>query len=105
MKPISPNEVKQKRIESIPDFVIEATNNLIAKQWDGHRATVKLKDLIAETLRIKPSANSRELFEDHSFDIEPVFRKSGWTVKYDQPAYNEDYDSFYEFTPKKTKEI
>lgn len=105
MNPISPKEVLQKRIESIPDYVIEATNNLIAKKWDGYSSTVLTKDLVAEILRISKKVTRQDIFDNHFLDIEPVFRKAGWTVKYDQPAYNENYDSFYEFTPKKTKKL
>lgn len=107
MKPLSPNEVKQKRVESIPDFVIEAANNLIAKKWDGYSSTVKLDDIVTEALKIAKAqgktVSSRDLFDDHSLDIEPAFRKAGWSVKFDRPGYNESYDSYFEFTPKKTK--
>ena len=102
MKPISPNEVKQKRIESIPDFVIEAANNLIAKKWNGFSSTFKLNELVKESLKIGGDEVSREdLFDNHSFDIEPIFEKAGWKVNFDKPGYNESYDSFFEFTPKK----
>ena len=34
-------------------------------------------------------------------DFEDLYRKSGWSVSYDKPAYNENYDAFLIFNKRK----
>ena len=40
---------------------------------------------------------SKMLYEKHYLDVEDAYRKRGWIVDYDKPAYNETYDAFFEF--------
>ena len=37
------------------------------------------------------------IFEKHWLDFEDIYRKAGWFVNFDKPAYNETYDAFFEF--------
>ena len=34
-------------------------------------------------------------------DFEALYRESGWKVSYDSPAYDENYDAYFTFEPKK----
>ena len=99
--PITPNEAKDLKNHSIPDEVIQAFNDLIVENLDTYgSASVKQKaviDRITKTTNI----SSTELFSNNWLDVEEVFRKAGWTVKYDRPAYNESYDAYFEFSHKK----
>lgn len=42
-----------------------------------------------------------ELFDKGWMDIEPIYRKSGWRVEYDKPAYNETYPATFTFSKKR----
>lgn len=99
IKPIRPSEVISKKKELLPDEVLEAFNELIAKEWDGREASFKLKEvvpLIAKKLNINSaSVNSNWL------DVEDIYRKAGWKVKYDGPGYCETYDAYYVFSKNK----
>lgn len=47
--------------------------------------------------------SSDELYKKHQLDIEEVYRKAGWVVSYDKPAYNENYDAIFTFKSKTSK--
>jgi len=58
-KPITPSEITKAKKEAIPDEVFDAFNELIAKHWNGHSATIKqteVANLIASKLDIKRQA-------------------------------------------------
>jgi hypothetical protein len=42
-----------------------------------------------------------EIFDNHWMDVEALYRENGWGVKYDRPAYNEDYEPMFIFTATK----
>ena len=96
VEPISPNDVKKV----IPDFVIEAVNQLIKEKWDGKKAII-LQDDIMNIISSndpdddKPSRN--EIFNKGWLDFEDLYREKGWYVMYDKPAYNEFYKAKFIF--------
>jgi hypothetical protein len=105
MKPISPEKVQEIRINEMPEAIIQAVNELIVRKWNGHSATIKVKEIVEQYFRVSgeeqtPKARN-ELFENHHLDIEPAYRNAGWKVEFDNPAYNEDYDAYFVFTKKK----
>lgn len=107
VEPIKPYQAKQRKIALIPDFVIEAFNELITHNLSQGLATVKQKDALVliqakATLAGNP-CTSEQIYENRWFDVEPLFRKAGWKVMYDKPAYNENYDAFYQFTEKRNE--
>ena len=107
VKPLSPDEVLEKKQESIPDEMLEAINEMIVKKWNGSEATFRQEDLVALYLS-KVGENdiqkSRDkIFENHWMDFEDVYRKNGWSVEYDKPAYNESYPATFTFKKKKNK--
>jgi hypothetical protein len=97
MKPISPDEVKK----IVPDFVIEAANLLIQKNWTGSTSTFTKKDLIVEIQRLAPDLSEAEIYKQLMLDIEPIYRDIGWEVTYDSPGYQQSYDAFFRFKKKK----
>lgn len=98
-KAITPQEAICQRMDSIPDFVIEAFNQLIVENLVGKYSTVLQKDAVAKIIALSPEkVTSNEIYKRHWLDVEDVFRKAGWTVKYDKPAYNETYEPSFEFS-------
>lgn len=100
VQPIRPQEVVTKKVETIPNVVIEAFNELIAKNYTGYSATVKQDDII-KLIRSKDETISRKhIFDNHWLDVEDIYRKNGWVVEYDKPGYNESYDARFIFKKK-----
>lgn len=100
VKPISPKEVTHM----IPDFIFEAVNQLIQKKWNGKSATIKqdeIMDIVSSDNDDDPRPRRQVIFDNHWLDIEDHYRKAGWKVTYDKPAYYEDYDAFFVFSVDK----
>ena len=96
VEPISPSDVKK----FIPDFIIETVNKLIVEKWDGDKAIILQDDIMDivssnDTDIDKPSR--REVFDKGWLDFEPLYRKKGWDVEYDEPRYNGFYKEIYSF--------
>jgi hypothetical protein len=105
VKPISPKEADEKQIANIPDFIIEAANELIASNiGDSNSVDIYQKDIVELALKKAPEGmTSSEIFKKKWMDIESLFRKAGWTVRYDKPAYCESYEPYFTFTKKRLK--
>jgi len=109
VKPISPKALieARKKPDFFPPEIIEAFNELIAKNFNGHSATVDQEE--AQELAISKMAkngrkiSSKDIYNNGWMDIEPLFRDNGWEVEYDKPGYNESYEAFFVFTPKRKK--
>jgi hypothetical protein len=101
-KPISPKEVQSVKDTTIPDEIIEVFNALIIKNWNGHAAHFTQDEAMDEslkTLKVNGKDITRSMiFEYRWLDVEPMFRKQGWNVKFDKPAYNETYDANFTFS-------
>ena len=104
MKPITPKKVEQIRIHEMPEAIIQATNELIVRKWNGSSATIKIKEIVDQYFRVsgeeKTAKARQELFDNHYLDIEPAYIEAGWKVKYDGPGYNESYDAYFVFSKK-----
>lgn len=99
VKPISPKEVTLK----IHDFIIEAVNKLIQEKWDGKEAVIlqdEIMDIVSSNDEddIRPSRD--EIYDRNWLDFEDIYRKAGWNVLYDKPAYCENYKAYFKFTKK-----
>ena len=99
VKPITPKEVTEKRDSSIPDGVLKAFNDLITKHWTGSSATIK-QDEAAKLAAKNLKCSTEKLYDNHWMDVEPIYRKAGWSVKYDKPGYNESYEAYFVFSKK-----
>lgn len=103
-KPLSPKDVESAKAKTgvtIPQ-VIEAANELIAQRWDGYEARFFLHELGARA-REKLGWDKKKEFEDGDLDIEPIFRKAGWSVEFDRPGYNENYEAHFIFKKRRTR--
>jgi len=107
VKPISPSEVLEKKRDSMPEEMLEAVNELIVKKWNGREATFKQDDVLdlyfAKKGENNISMNRTKVFDNHWMDFEDIYRKEGWSVEYDKPAYNESYDATFTFKKKGSK--
>lgn len=99
MKPLSPSQVSRKAQVSIPDYVIDAINILLIKEYrNGSIITLQQKDILKEIQKVYPKVNINEVFERGWMDFEPSFRKAGWKVSYDKPGFNESGEPIYNFS-------
>lgn len=101
-KPIGPDDVVALRAVTVPDFVIDAFNACIAREFDGSSAKVLKCDVIDEILKRMPNDGtavdrSAVIYRERWLDIEPLYRAEGWDVTYDKPGYNESYAAFFVF--------
>ena len=101
VRPLSPKEVVEKKISSIPDAVFEVFNELIAKDFNGAYAIVKQKEVVK--ILVDKGLKEKEIYDNHWLDVEEIYRKAGWKVEYDKPAYNESYGAYFEFRPRDKK--
>lgn len=104
VKPISPAEVKTL----IPKEVILAFNELIAENFCRNKAVVyqnRVVERIMQKLRVSGDTETTRhmIFDRGWLDIEDLFRKSGWNVKYDKPGWDESYEAHFIFTKKAGK--
>lgn len=112
-KPFSPTDL-QKEAESfkIPDYVIQAVNELLLESCKGlekipSTITIKELDIIEKALSIANKnrdescyLNSNHLYENKFLNFEPTFKREGWLIERDAPAYYESYSTFYIFKHK-----
>ncbi len=107
-KPISPEEVMPQKLETMPDEVIQAFNEVIIKNWNGHKSKFRQGEIVAciidklrnsgmEALPSRTSGLKTMIFDNHWLDVEDAFRDEGWKVEFDKPGYCEDYDAFFVF--------
>lgn len=98
MKPVTPNQVTEFKKKQMPEGVIEAFNELIAKRWNGSTSTIMQDEIIDLIVEKVPRATRRKIFDNHWLDVEDIFREEGWKVSYDKPGYNETYEASFKFS-------
>ena len=107
MKPISPKEAEDKRIEAIAPQMVQAVNELIVENLVGNSSKVLQKDIVARYLKITngEKMSKSELHEKNQLDFESIFEKSGWKVEYEKPIYyaGEDFEAYFKFTKKRVR--
>ena len=100
MKPITPQEVAN-RLREFPDYVIAAFNKLIFGKWDGNTARISQDEAINEIICCANNMDivieRQTIFNKGWLDVEPNFRKFGWSVEFDKPGYNENYKAYWIF--------
>jgi hypothetical protein len=99
VKPISPDEVATQKSKDLPDIVMETWNSMIAQKFSNGKSEIHLKH-IRDALAVATGETPFRVRELGYLDIEEIYREAGWSVVYDQPAYNETYDAFYIFKKK-----
>lgn len=105
IKPITPAQAKAGKQDSIPDFIYEAFNKFIIDNLSiSGRSSFKQKKLveyIIDTAAINgDSLTSGIIFTNQWLDVEAIYEKQGWKVKYESPCIGESFDEYFEFIPK-----
>lgn len=102
--PITPTEAAKSLNDSLPEYVFEGVNNAIKERYRGESAfKILQKDIVEAILKVAPvGTTSTFLFDKHYMDFENHYRKAGWLITYDKPAYNECYEATFEFKAKKS---
>jgi hypothetical protein len=100
VRPITPTEAAEVHKDNIPPEVLAIVNRILAEDVKSSRIIIKQKDIVQEL--VNGGLDREEIFAKHWLDFEDIYRDAGWTVGYDKPAYNEDYEPYFEFTvPRK----
>lgn len=96
MRPITPQEVAKKKEATIPKFVLDAFDALIAEHYFDGRSVVLLKEVRERVGQVCKS---------EWFNVEDTYRAAGWKVEYDQPGYNESYPAKFTFIAQERKTV
>jgi hypothetical protein len=99
-KPIKPSEIDKTKV--IPGPVIEAFNELIQKNYNNGSSVVLMDDAL-KLVSKKMNCTEENPLDIKWMDVEDIYRKAGWRVVFDQPAYNETYPTTYCFSRKSPK--
>lgn len=108
-KVYSPEDVLKKRVETIPDYVIDAFNDLLTENYQEDEtimfAYIEQEDVIRKILEYsKDDELTREIiFKKHYLDIENLYRNNGWEVDYKKPMADEYFKAYFVFKSKKDK--
>ena len=102
MKIFTPKDAKEHKLASIPDFVYQAFNNLLAKNYDAYGTIILQGEVIKEILTVCPldSMTSQIILENKWLDVEDEYRKNGWEVEYEKQGLGESYPARFIFKPK-----
>ncbi|WP_407306564.1 hypothetical protein [Acinetobacter sp.] len=96
IKPLSPQEAKENL--AIPDFVIEAVNDLIKENFNGNGSFNLLQKDIEERISSKTQAT---IVPNWISKVQQIYKSEGWNVEYDAPGYCETYKAYLRFSPKR----
>lgn len=97
--PLTPKQAKTEFENSIPDFIINAVNSLL-KEKIGNFKNVKIfQNEILQKCNADESLK-QEIFKKKWLDIESLYCRYGWTVGYEKPAYNENFEPYFTFSEK-----
>lgn len=100
IKPVSPSQL----IQDFPEEVIQAFNNLLSAKGNNTSITILKENAVAEILRVFKDSGKEvtenEIYKNNWLDVEETYRRAGWDVHYDGPAYCESYKAFYTFNKK-----
>lgn len=102
-KVYSPEDVLKKRVETIPDYVIDAFNDLLTENYQEDETIIEQEDVIRKILEYSTDDElTREtIFKKHCLDIENLYRNNGWEVDYKKPMFNECFKAYFVFKSKK----
>lgn len=97
IKPVSPEEISPA--SAFPDSVIEVWNTLINRNYRNGKSKIYQEEA-AQALAAAHSCSETYVYDQGWLDIEEMYRKAGWRVEYDRPAYNENYRAVFYFEKK-----
>lgn len=98
VKPITPEEVQDKKNDTIPSEVVEAFNELIVENWSKVQARVTQRAAVVRIKKKLPAIPLNDLYENNWLDVEALYRKAGWKVSYESPSMDESFEPYYIFS-------
>lgn len=99
VQPITPKELDETLDKSFPEAVIKAFNQLLKENYRGKGSVnIEQEDVINLILKLDESLSKNVIFDKKYLDIEPLYRKYGWKVKYECPDRDENFDSYFVFS-------
>ena len=69
-RPITPEEVRARRIDFIPSIIFETINTMICEEFDGKSVTLKQDDILNRVCNECSGLTRQEIFNKHYLDIE-----------------------------------
>lgn len=99
VKPITPQQVGAAKTKEFPPQVIEAFNSLIAKSFVNGEATVYQEDAVA-AIAGRLDVDKSKIYDEGWLNVEEMYKDAGWDVRYDKPAYDENYRAHFVFSVK-----
>lgn len=100
IEPIKPSDIPHAKARAIPEAVIQVVNDILARKFTNGRATIKQCEIVNE-LVANHGMTRNYIYENGCLNFEEIYRAQGWKVKYDKPAYCENYDAYFEFRVEK----
>lgn len=95
--PISPAEALRSNAGNIPEFVFTVFNQfLVTRLGPDHPSVTITQDEVLKKLE-ETGRTRAEIIGMGWLDVEPLYEKAGWIVKYDKPGYNETYEPYWMF--------
>lgn len=99
MPPIKPSEIV--KAQNIPEDVFTIFNELIVNNFNGNDSTVYQEEVVDAL--VEKGHNRDVIFNKGWLNVEEAYRKAGWAVEYDKPAYNETGRAYFTFKKKSKK--
>lgn len=98
-KPISPQKLKDERLHNNAARVVPFINALLRKKFGGNWAILE-RDTVDDTLTQGLNLSANDLLYGGYLDFEPLYRETGWDVKYVKQEVGDNTPSHWIFTPK-----
>ncbi len=99
---ITPTQAKEAAIKAVPDFVLEAFNELIVENLAHGRAHFLAAAVVAriqeKAVRQGQQLTERDIYARKWMNVAPAYRRQDWKVVFDEPGYNESYKANFTFT-------
>lgn len=99
IRPISPEEVSREKLKNFPNEVMQSFNEEITQNFRGGSATIRQDSVV--NLMVSKGLKRAEIYKNGWLDVEDIYRKAGWKVDYDKPAYNESYEPTFTFSHRR----
>jgi len=104
VKPITPEEITKTKEDFIPDEVIEAFNEMIVEKWNGTESFFRQKEIVSKIEKKMKLKDTKQMYDEHWLDVEGIYMRLGWKVKYESPSYGDtDFESYFNFSKKDKK--
>ena len=97
---ITPRDIPEAKYGAMPDKVMRCWNTLIAVNFTNGRAVINQNTAIESLMSVMDVSERQVVFDNKWLNIEEIYELAGWSVVYNKPAYNEDYEPTFTFTPK-----